>query len=59
VHQVEFGSTEDVKFRAAREILDRAYGKPMQATESTHKGALTISWIGEASAASGDEGADE
>lgn len=40
-------TTEDEKVRlaAAREILDRAYGRPAQAVLAEHSGALTIRWL--------------
>jgi hypothetical protein len=40
-------SDEKVKLAAAREILDRAYGKPAQAVTADHTGILTIRWLGD------------
>jgi hypothetical protein len=45
VHLLETSEDERVRLAAAREILDRAYGRPAQAVTAEHAGALTIRWL--------------
>jgi hypothetical protein len=41
----ENAANEGVSLAAAREILDRAFGKPLQAIDSHVDAQLTISWM--------------
>jgi len=40
----EHGETEAARVSAAREILDRAYGKPIQESGVKVDGAIVLSW---------------
>ncbi len=42
---LETSEDEKIRLAAAREVLDRAWGRPAQAVQAEHVGALTIRWL--------------
>jgi len=41
---LETGQSETAQIQAATALLDRGWGKPLQATENKHEGEMVVHW---------------